>query len=435
MFVQSHQSKCDAAGSKWKGEPMKRMLGRSGNRSLYPGAALALAFALTAVTAKAQPATPDGFALGVSGGGDTAPQSPKSIGELKMLLCDRTNAEGRCIDDTPRVIRLDRGFDFGGSEGQSVERGCIVRQCPAGTASELALNVAGFCDGRTAARVDYDKAGRAPLQVGSNKTLIGVGSAGAIRGKGLTLKGGAHNIIIRNITIADINPQVVWGGDALTIDGADGVWLDHNVFANIGRQMVVTGFGAATHVTLSNNLFDGRTRYAAYCDGHHYWLMLLLGVNNTITVARNWIRWTSGRGPHAGGMRGASVEAHMVNNYFQEVSAEGAANPLTPLSHLLLEGNYFAAVSHPVFRHGGDIGAAFAPFGTPPASSVELCRPYIGRDCVANDGRGNGADPPALDIAAIAPFAAEDRRFLIVPMPAAEVPVRIPGNAGVGHIR
>jgi pectin lyase len=413
---------------------MTPTLGRNDARRHPIGAVLAVALALLAAAAKAQQAAPDGFAMGVVGGGDVAPETPASIGELKTLLCDRTDAGGGCVDDTPRVIRLDRSFDFTGSEGAAVETGCIVRQCPPGMASELALDVATFCDGRAAARVGYDRAGRTPLLVGSNKTLIGTGRAGAIRGKGLAVKGGVHNVIIRNITIADINPQVVWGGDALTIDGADGVWVDHNVFVNIGRQMVVTGFGAATHVTLSNNLFDGRTRYAAYCDKHHYWVMLFLGAQNTITVARNWIRDTSGRGPHAGGMRDAAVDVHLVNNYFQDVSAEGAANPLTPRSHLLMEGNFFAAVSHPVFRHGSDIGHVFAPFATLPAGPAELCRKYLGRNCVANAQRDSGADPPALDIAAIAPFAAQDSSHLIVPMAAAEVPIRIPRDAGVGHI-
>ena len=29
-------------------------------------------------------------------------------------------------------------------------------------------------------------------------------------------------------TAQNLNPQYVWGGDALTLDGADQVWIDHN---------------------------------------------------------------------------------------------------------------------------------------------------------------------------------------------------------------
>ena len=31
----------------------------------------------------------------------------------------------------------------------------------------------------------------------------------------------------RNIAITDINPKYVWGGDAITIDDSDMVWIDH----------------------------------------------------------------------------------------------------------------------------------------------------------------------------------------------------------------
>lgn len=38
---------------------------------------------------------------------------------------------------------------------------------------------------------------------------------------------GAQNVILQNIQISDINPEYVWGGDAITLDGTDNVWIDH----------------------------------------------------------------------------------------------------------------------------------------------------------------------------------------------------------------
>lgn len=38
---------------------------------------------------------------------------------------------------------------------------------------------------------------------------------------------GVSNIIIQNIAIEDLNPQYVWGGDGITINGADLIWIDH----------------------------------------------------------------------------------------------------------------------------------------------------------------------------------------------------------------
>ena len=31
----------------------------------------------------------------------------------------------------------------------------------------------------------------------------------------------------RNIAITDINPKYVWGGDAITLNDCDMVWIDH----------------------------------------------------------------------------------------------------------------------------------------------------------------------------------------------------------------
>lgn len=77
-----------------------------------------------------------------------------------------------------------------------------------------------------ATSVTYDEAGLDPIIVASDKTVIGSGSAGVLKGRGLRIAGGS-NIIIQNIAITGLNPQYVWGGDAITLDGSDMVWIDH----------------------------------------------------------------------------------------------------------------------------------------------------------------------------------------------------------------
>ncbi len=143
----------------------------------------------------------------------------------------------------------------------------------------------------------YDRAGLQRLKIGSNKMLLGVGAHAGIQGMGLFIGGGACNVIVLNLTLSDIDPRVVWGGNALTLDDADGVWVDHDTFARVGRQMIVTGWGSATHVTISNSEFDGRTPYSATRDGHHYWVWLFLGHHDTLTLVRNFVHDTSGRAP------------------------------------------------------------------------------------------------------------------------------------------
>ena len=112
----------------------------------------------------------------------------------------------------------------------------------------------------TTTTITYDKDGITPLVVGSNKSIVGVGAAGIITGKGLHLPGTTKNVILQDVHIAvgqhlltitrqnnnlpnrtkNVNPASVWGGDALSLDGNDGVWIDHCKFSKMGRMFIVS---------------------------------------------------------------------------------------------------------------------------------------------------------------------------------------------------
>ena len=47
---------------------------------------------------------------------------------------------------------------------------------------------------------------------------------------------GAKNVIIQNIHITNLNPQYVWGGDAITLAGTDLVWIDHVKVSEMGER-------------------------------------------------------------------------------------------------------------------------------------------------------------------------------------------------------
>ena len=52
----------------------------------------------------------------------------------------------------------------------------------------------------------------------------------------LFISGQFFNTHDRNVAITDINPKYVWGGDAITLDGCDMIWIDHvTVCAKRGR--------------------------------------------------------------------------------------------------------------------------------------------------------------------------------------------------------
>ncbi|EGZ13401.1 hypothetical protein PHYSODRAFT_246459 [Phytophthora sojae] len=324
--------------------------------------------------------TPPSFAAGTTGGGNSKPVYPTSIKELAAALSD----------NLPRVIVLKQGFRFANTEGSKTEKGCRQKNnidCLAkknGFLGQDSIQPSfSSCDG-TAVTVTYDKAALNPLVVGSNKTLVGEGSKGVLNGKGLMITG--SNVIIQNIHITNLNPHLVWGGDAITIRGAGntapkGIWIDHVKISSIGRQMVVINFSGATGVTISNSDFDGRTKYSTSCDGRHYWGFLLLGKKTELSLIGNYIHHTSGRSPKVGGTNGETSVVYAANNYFFENS--GHAFDVSTGGYALAEGNYFGSVK---LSSGND---AKGNFLVPTAPGD--CRAAIGRDCKLNVLANSGA--------------------------------------------
>lgn len=121
------------------------------------------------------------------------------------------------------VILIDKEFNFIGSEGRKSEAGCRPSSNTCGTKGQDSINGgANWCDASfPKVQVDYDEAAMNPILVASKKSIVGVGSKGILRGKGLRLVNGVSNIIIQNIHITDLNPQYIWGGDAITLAGSD----------------------------------------------------------------------------------------------------------------------------------------------------------------------------------------------------------------------
>lgn len=161
----------------------------------------------------------EGFAKGVTGGGSATAVYPTTNDQLVSYLGD----------SEARVIVLSKTFNFIGTEGTTTSTGCA----PWGTASgcQVAINQDDWCTNyepdAPSTTVTYDNAGILGITVNSDKTIIGSGSSGVIEGKGLRIVSGASNIIIQNIEITNINPHYVWGGDAITLDDTDMVWIDH----------------------------------------------------------------------------------------------------------------------------------------------------------------------------------------------------------------
>ncbi|ROV94987.1 hypothetical protein VMCG_08300 [Cytospora schulzeri] len=315
--------------------------------------------------------TPEGFAASVTGGGSAEAVYPTTTDELVSYL----------TDSEARVIVLQQTFDFTGTEGTTNGSGCA----PWGTdaACQQAINKDDWCtnyepDAPTVS-VTYDNAGLNPIKVASDKTILGDGASGVIKGKGLYLANGVENVIIQNIRITELNPQYVWGGDAITLAGTDLIWIDHVTTDQIGRQHIVLGEAASNRVSITNCNIDGEATYSATCDGYHYWNLYFTGSNDQITFKNNYVHHFSGRAPKLGG----NTLLHAVNNYWYESSGHGFE--VLDGAYVLAEGNVFGDVS--TIYEDGDSTTVYT---VNDAQGEAACSSYLGRACVSNSFSNSG---------------------------------------------
>ncbi|KAG2774906.1 hypothetical protein PC116_g32031, partial [Phytophthora cactorum] len=284
----------------------------------------------------------------------------------------------------PLVVVLNKTFDFRGTEGTTTETGCrpdYTRECMAknnGYKSQDVIiqggNMAttGGCTGGTQVKVTYDNAALKRMTVTGNKTIRGIGKSGVIKGKGLTLNG--DKIIVQNVHITELNHHLVWGGDAIYMQGTNGgssamkkIWLDHIKISRVGRQFITTNKASTDSMTISNSDFDGNTDYSATCDGHHYWSFIFYGVTK-FSMLNNYIHGTSGRSPKIGGDSAAKVVAHVANNFWGNNT--GHSFEIGANAWVLAEGNYFSNTKMPLYT--GNDGALYA------ATNSDECSSYLG---------------------------------------------------------
>lgn len=175
---------------------------------MFSSILLPIALAASSTLAQSVSGTPPGFAADTTGGAAGETVTPSTVDELTSYL----------TSSDPLTIVINGEFNYIGTEGTTSETGCA----PWGTdsACQLAINANDWCGDNPAADVSYDNAGTTPIDVASDKTILGTGSDAVIRGKGLRFANGASNVIIQNVHITELNPQYVWGGDAITLDGS-----------------------------------------------------------------------------------------------------------------------------------------------------------------------------------------------------------------------
>lgn len=113
----------------------------------------------------------NGFAYQVTGGGSESPIYPSSLDELVNLL----------TDNSPRVIHIDKEFNFIGSMGRRTAIGCrpSSNTCPDNGGQDAINPPFNWCGDLPHVEVNYDVSSTSFIQVTSDKTLRGIG-AGAV---------------------------------------------------------------------------------------------------------------------------------------------------------------------------------------------------------------------------------------------------------------
>ncbi|HET9142073.1 pectate lyase family protein [Actinophytocola sp.] len=167
--------------------------------------------------------------------------------------------------------------------------------------------------------------------VGSNKTLLGVGSGSGITGGGLDIDG-VTNVIIQNLNFRN------WSDDAINVqDASTRIWIDHNDFNFNGADGALDIKRASDNITVSWNKFSNHDK------------TMLLGHSDSngsqdrghlrVSYHHNWFNGTNQRHPRV--RFGNAV--HVFNNYYGGVRSYGVASTLE--AGVLVEGNYFENTS------------------------------------------------------------------------------------------
>ncbi|WP_033439666.1 RICIN domain-containing protein [Saccharothrix sp. NRRL B-16314] len=178
------------------------------------------------------------------------------------------------------------------------------------------------------------------IRVASNKTIIGVGTAGQIVNGGFNLDG-VSNVIIRNLTIrdtrmADDDPgDDGYDYDGIQVDASRDIWIDHNTIVRMNDGLIDLRKDS-TDVTVSWNRLGENNK--AFGIG---WTT---NVTARMTIHHNWMYNNNSRNPSTDNV----ANAHLYNNYMQNITGYG--NYARGSTKMVIENTYYDKVKDPYYR-------------------------------------------------------------------------------------
>lgn len=184
------------------------------------------------------------------------------------------------------------------------------------------------------------------IRVASNKTIIGAGTTGEIAYGGFYVTAGMRNVIIRNLTIRDtLMPDddpgdKVYDFDAIRLDTADHIWIDHNHLARMNDGLLDSRKDT-TYLTVSWNILSDNNK--------SFGIGWTPNLTAQMTIHHNWIYNSVQRNPSIDNV----ARAHLYDNYLQNVTSYG--NYVRGLTKAVIENSYFDTVHNPYYVVDGEL--------------------------------------------------------------------------------
>jgi pectate lyase len=196
------------------------------------------------------------------------------------------------------------------------------------------------------------------LALGSNKTVVGLGRGALLRGVSFDF-GSSQNIVLRNLAVYDVNPDLLQADDAFTLAGATEVWIDHATTKWISDGFFDTVAGTQ-NITVSWAHFDGGS--AQTCSGEHTRASDLS--STTATLHHCFFDHVETHAPKA---LGSLARVHLFNNLLGDIPGYGVGS--TCGAQVLMEGNTFQRVATPTERDTCTDNTALGMINAPAGSN------------------------------------------------------------------
>jgi pectate lyase len=296
--------------------------------------------------------SPIGFGAAASGGGVSEPVLAETWQALEALATE---------PDTPTTILIPEGdYDFR-RQGDDVEERLVCPSSCTEDPNKMLYRVLTSDETCPIEQVMMMRDERT-LSLGSNKTLVGLGRGARLRGVSLEV-GDAQNVVVRNLALYDVNRGLIEAGDAIGMQGASDIWLDHVTTKWISDGLTDISPGTR-NVTLSWMHYDGIL--PAACRGQHTHPSTIH--DSSVTLHHSFFDHGDSHTPL---VDGEQAQVHIFNNLIQDNAGYGVGAACG--AQVLLEATTFENVRTPTaLRDCGDDVPPMGLIGAPPGSNLYL---------------------------------------------------------------